>query len=46
MKKEVQALEREKLRFSNLKKALLTFTKMMNFVSNTGLRSVKEEINQ
>ena len=34
LKEEVKALEREKYRFSNLKKAFVGFTKKMNLVSN------------
>jgi len=37
LKEEVKSLEREKYRFSNLKKAFVSFTKKMNSVSNSGL---------
>ena len=34
LKEEVKGLEREKYRFSNLKKGFVGFTKKMNLVSN------------
>lgn len=43
MKEEVKSLEREKYRFSNLKKAFVSFTKQMNYISNSGMEIAREE---